>query len=114
MEKATRPWGKYYVIHEDKNYKIKRIEVNPNSRLSYQFHNGRAETWVIITGKANVRIDDVDNLVKAGDTVVIPRKSKHRIENITNEVLVFIEVQTGKYFDEEDIVRIEDDYNRVK
>ena len=114
IDAATRPWGKYYVIHDEKNYKIKRIEVNPNSRLSYQFHNGRAETWVIITGKANVTIDDVNNLVKEGDTVTIPRKSKHRIENITNGILIFIEVQTGKYFDEYDIVRIEDDYNRVK
>tara|TARA_B100001057_G_C22621521_1_gene860741 strand:+ start:121 stop:489 length:369 start_codon:yes stop_codon:yes gene_type:complete len=114
IETDTRPWGKYYVIHDEKNYKIKRIEVNPNSRLSYQFHNGRAETWVIISGKANVTIDDDNNLVKEGDTITIPRKSKHRIENITNGILIFIEVQTGLYFDEDDIVRIEDDYNRVK
>jgi mannose-6-phosphate isomerase len=114
IDKDSRPWGEYYVIHDEKKYKIKRIEVNPSSRLSYQYHNGRAETWIIINGKAKVLIDGFSKEVKSGDTVLIPRKSKHRIENISNETLIFIEIQTGEYFDEDDIVRIEDDYNRIK
>ena len=114
IDKDSRPWGEYYVIHDEKKYKIKRIEVNPSSRLSYQYHNGRAETWIIINGKAKVLIDGFSKEVKSGDTVLIPRKSKHRIENISNETLIFNEIQTGEYFDEDDIVRIDDDYNRIK
>lgn len=114
ISKDKRPWGEYFVIHDEKNYKIKRIEVNPSSRLSYQYHNGRAETWVIINGKARVIIDESSELYEAGDTILIPRKSKHRIENITDEILVFIEIQTGDYFDEDDIIRVEDDYNRLQ
>lgn len=113
ISKDNRPWGEYFVIHDEKNYKIKRIEVNPSSRLSYQYHNGRAETWVIIKGKARVIIDGSSELYRAGDTILIPRKSKHRIENITDEILVFIEIQTGDYFNEDDIIRVEDDYNRL-
>lgn len=114
ITKDNRPWGEYFVIHDEKNYKIKRIEVNPSSRLSYQYHNGRAETWIIINGKARVIIDGSSELYEAGDTILIPRKSKHRIENITDEILVFIEIQTGDYFDEDDIIRLEDDYNRLQ
>ena len=113
LVKDSRPWGEYFVLHDEKEYKIKRISVNPKSRLSYQYHNGRAETWVIIQGKAKVTIDGSSNTFLAGDTILIPRKSKHRIENITDEILVFIEIQTGDYFDEDDIIRVEDDYNRL-
>jgi mannose-6-phosphate isomerase len=114
IESEKRPWGSFYVIHDEVNYKLKRIEVNPESRLSYQFHNGRAETWVIIQGNAKVTLDDADHYYKKGDTVIIPKLSKHRVENVSKEKLIFIEVQTGDYFDEDDIVRIDDDYNRIK
>jgi len=113
IESETRPWGSFYVINDQPEYKIKRIEVNPGSRLSYQYHNGRAETWVIIEGKAKVTINNKTENYSTGETVIIPRKAKHRIENITTENLIFIEIQTGDYFDEDDIVRIEDDYNRL-
>jgi mannose-6-phosphate isomerase len=86
----------------------------PNKRLSYQFHNGRAETWVIIKGNARVTIEDVINDYSEGDTIVIPKRAKHRIQNISKKNLVFIEIQTGDYFDEDDIIRLEDDYNRIK
>ena len=113
IESETRPWGSFYVINDQPKYKIKRIEVNPRSRLSYQYHNGRAETWVIIEGKARVTINDKTLDYGQGDTLVIPKMAKHRVENITHETLILIEIQTGDYFDEDDIVRIEDDYNRV-
>ena len=109
----NRPWGKFYVLQETSNYKIKRIEVKGGHRLSYQYHNGRAETWVIIEGKAKVTINDKTENYCTGETVIIPRKAKHRIENITTENLIFIEIQTGDYFDEDDIIRLEDDYNRL-
>ena len=112
MSTEIRPWGKYSIITEKPSFKIKRIEVNINQRLSYQFHNYRAETWIIIQGDGKITIDDVTTDCSKGDTLVIPIGSKHRIQNTGNRKLVFIEVQTGSYFGEDDIVRIEDDYNR--
>ena len=114
IERETRPWGEYFVIHDEKNYKIKRIEVNPSSRLSYQYHNGRAETWVIINGKARVIIDESSELYEAGDTILIPRKSKHRIENPGKKIVKIIEAQLGSVLKETDIVRYQDLYGRIK
>jgi len=113
IEKEERPWGCYYVIHDESNYKLKRIEVNLEKRLSYQYHHKRSEAWTIIQGTGLLTIDDKQIKVKSGDTVLIPRLSKHRIYNNGKEVLAFIEVQTGTYFGEDDIIRLEDDYNRV-
>jgi len=112
LEKEERPWGRYYVIHDQENYKIKRIEVEPGQRLSYQFHKKRSETWVIVEGKGIVIIDEKKQNVSEGETILIPKKSRHRIENISDTQLVFIEIQTGTYFGEDDIVRLLDDYNR--
>ena len=108
-----RPWGKYFIIDEGPSYKIKRIEVNSEQRLSYQFHNYRAETWIIIQGKGQVTIEGKKKDCIKGDTIEIPKGRKHRIKNNGDEKLIFIEVQTGTYFGEDDIVRVEDDYKRV-
>jgi len=108
-----RPWGEFFVIHTSNDFKIKKIVVNKNSRLSYQFHEGRSETWIIIKGKAKITINDEIFFSKEGDTVSIPKRAKHRVENISSSDLIFIEVQTGDYFDENDIIRIDDDYKRV-
>ncbi|MDA0754326.1 MAG: phosphomannose isomerase type II C-terminal cupin domain [Candidatus Marinimicrobia bacterium] len=112
MEKDTRPWGNYYVISHEKNYKLKKIEVNPGQKLSYQYHNKRSETWVIISGTATVTINGKVKDYREGETVIIPLKSKHRVENKESRKLVFIEIQTGTYFGEDDIIRIEDKYGR--
>ena len=112
ISKENRPWGRFYVIHDEKNYKLKRIEVEPGNRLSYQYHNKRSETWILVKGQATVTINDKVMNYKQGETLHIPVREKHRVENKSDELLVFIEVQTGKYFGEDDIVRIEDDYNR--
>ncbi len=112
IEKEERPWGRYYVIHDEQNYKVKRIEVEPGQRLSYQYHKKRSETWVIVKGKGIVIIDEKKQNVSEGETILIQKKSRHRIENISDDQLVFIEVQTGTYFGEDDIVRLSDDYNR--
>lgn len=112
IDKDIRPWGTYYVIHHENNYKLKKIEVNPGQKLSYQYHNKRSETWVIISGTATVTLDGKVKDYCEGETVVIPIKSKHRVENKENIKLVFIEIQTGTYFGEDDIVRIQDKYGR--
>jgi mannose-6-phosphate isomerase len=108
-----RPWGRYYVIHDEPNYKLKRIEVNPNGCLSYQYHHKRSETWTIVQGKGIVTLNGIKEEYEVGMTILIPQGTKHRVENLGTEKLVFIEVQTGTYFGEDDIVRIEDIYNRT-
>ena len=108
----SRPWGSFFVIAEESLYKIKRIEVNPGERLSYQYHNKRSEVWTIIEGNGVITLNDKPQNYSKGDTILIPQGIKHRIENKGTEKTVFIEVQTGSYFGEDDIVRLEDDYNR--
>ena len=110
MEK--RPWGTFFVIQENTSYKIKRIEVDPGKRLSYQYHNKRSEVWVIIQGNGVITLNDEPRNYSVGDTILIPQGMKHRIENRGTETTIFIEVQTGSYFGEDDIVRLDDDYNR--
>lgn len=107
-----RPWGEFFVLQENSSYKIKRIEVNPGQRLSYQYHNKRSEVWIIIQGEGTVLLNDNKINYSKGDTIEIPQGVKHRIENNGSEKTIFIEVQTGTYFGEDDIVRLQDDYNR--
>ena len=113
LEIGERPWGKYYVLADEPHYKLKRIEVNPGQRLSYQYHHHRQEFWTVIAGEAIVVLDEVEHTVKYGESIFIPLGAKHRIENRTSELLEFVEVQTGTYFGEDDIVRIQDDYERT-
>jgi|TARA_A100001015_G_scaffold229430_1_gene259416 mannose-6-phosphate isomerase len=108
-----RPWGRFYVIQDESLYKLKRIEVDPGQRISYQYHNKRSEVWTIIDGEGYITLDGKVNKYSKGETVLIPKGIKHRIENKGSEKIIFIEVQTGSYFGEDDIVRIEDDYNRI-
>ena len=112
LEKEERPWGRYFVIQDEINYKLKKIEVEPGQRLSYQYHFKRSEAWTIIEGEAIVTLDGIENKYTKGETVLIPQGMKHRVENKSDNLLIFIEVQTGSYFGEDDIVRIEDDYKR--
>ena len=113
IESEERPWGRFFVLHDEPNYKIKRIEVDPGGRLSYQYHNKRSEAWTIIEGVGSITLDCKIKEHTEGETVLIPQGVKHRIENKATKKIVFIEVQTGSYFGEDDIVRIEDDYNRI-
>jgi len=110
----SRPWGFYVILSEDKYSKVKRIQVFPNQKLSYQMHHKRNEVWTIVQGSGYVVIDDLVQRVGNGSVVHIPAGRKHRIANDNESVpLVFIEVQYGEYFGEDDIVRFQDDYNRV-
>lgn len=112
MEVGERPWGKYYVLEETTFYKVKRIEVVTQKQLSYQYHKFRSEVWTIVSGQAKVILEGEEIMLALGDTITIPKGSKHRIMNIGQEILVFIEVQLGTYFGEDDIIRLEDDFNR--
>tara|TARA_B100001175_G_scaffold222795_1_gene189808 strand:- start:132 stop:482 length:351 start_codon:yes stop_codon:yes gene_type:complete len=113
VDREERPWGRFFVLHEKPDYKIKRIEVEPGHRLSYQYHNLRSEVWIIIKGEARINIDGIESKFSNGQTITIPVGAKHRVQNSGKEKLVFIEVQTGTYFGEDDIIRVEDDYKRV-
>jgi mannose-6-phosphate isomerase len=107
-----RPWGSFQVLDEGPTYKVKRLEVKPGQRLSYQYHHQRAEHWVIVAGRALVTLDDVVHERAATESIEIGRGVRHRIENPGSDPMVFIEVQTGTYFGEDDIVRLDDDYGR--
>ena len=113
IEIEQRPWGRFFVLYDEPTHKLKRIEVDPGGRLSYQYHYKRSEVWTIVEGTGTITLDGVVKEYKAGETILIPQGVKHRIENKGNEKVVFIEVQTGTYFGEDDIVRIKDDYNRA-
>ena len=108
-----RPWGTYEVLDEGDLFKVKRIEVLPGKRLSYQKLAQRAEHGFVVSGTAKVTLDDRDILVPAGQAIDIPIGSAHRVENDAAEPLVFIEVQRGSYLGEDDIVRLQDDFGRV-
>lgn len=112
MEYDKRPWGEYWVLEDEKTHKVKRIKVNSQGRMSYQYHNYRAEAWTIVSGRARIVIDGVEKDYGAGETIIIPLGAKHRIGNPFDEPMIFIEVQHGTYFGEDDIIRLEDDYQR--
>jgi mannose-6-phosphate isomerase len=113
-EYSERPWGNYTVLDDDApDHKVKRIVVHPGKRLSYQRHAQRAEHWFVVSGTALVTLDGIDTTVRTGESIDIPQESAHRIANPGERDLVFIEVQRGSYFGEDDIERLEDDYGRV-
>ncbi len=112
-----RPGGSFEILLDEETCKVKKIIVKPGQRLSYQYHKNRNECWVIVQGEATITHDDfllVANTTPESNIVNIPAGTKHRVENKSNEDLIFIETQTGTYFGEDDIVRIEDDYGRDK
>jgi len=107
-----RPWGSFTVLDEGKDFKVKRIEVLPGKRLSYQKHSQRAEHWFVVHGTAKVTLDDREITVMSGEAIDIRVGSAHRVENPAEEMLVFIEVQRGSYLGEDDIIRLSDDFGR--
>lgn len=108
-----RPWGSYTVLEEANTFKVKRIEVLPGKRLSYQKHSQRAEHWFVVEGTARVTLDGREITVATGEAIDIPVGSAHRVENPGETDLIFIEVQRGNYLGEDDIVRLEDDFGRT-
>jgi len=108
-----RPWGSYYVYADRPDHKVKRIVVLPGKRLSLQLHHRRQEHWLVVEGRAIVTRNDERIEVGPGEAVDLPREARHRVENRGDVPLVFIEVQLGDYFGEDDIVRFEDDFGRA-
>ena len=101
------------MLDDEPGHKVKRISVAPGKRLSYQVHAKRSEHWFIVSGEGLVVLDGVEHVVKGGSTVDVHLGTKHRIKNTGSDPLVFIEVQYGSYFGEDDIVRFDDDFGRV-
>lgn len=109
-----RPWGSYTILDESEKFKVKRIEVLPEKRLSYQRHQKRAEHWFVVQGTAKVTLNGTEILVNMGESVDIAVGTAHRVENPhSTEKLIFIETQTGTYFGEDDIERLDDDFGRA-
>ena len=113
MNEVERPWGKFTILDEDSGYKVKRIEVAPGHRLSYQRHAQRKEHWMIVHGNAVVTLDGHTRSLSMGETVDVPIGAAHRLANPHDEILIVIEIQRGKHLDDDDIERLEDDYGRT-
>ena len=111
---VNKPWGSYRIIDQGENFLVKKIIVNPHSKLSLQSHDHRSEHWVIVEGKAEVTINNDITTLEANQSTYIPSKTKHRLSNNQDNILILIEVWHGKNLDEKDIIRYEDIYNRVK
>lgn len=108
-----RPWGTFTVLDEGEGFKVKRIAVLPGKRLSYQKHSQRAEHWFVVQGAAKVTLDDKEVTLLTGEAIDIKIGAAHRVENSGQDLLVFIEVQRGRYLGEDDIVRLQDDFGRT-
>lgn len=111
-EITQRPWGKYYKFHQEPGVWVKRIEVNPQSRLSLQKHQHRSEKWIVVAGEGIATVDGNNIPISFGTVVDIPLGAVHRLSNTGKDQLVIIEVACGKYLGEDDIIRIDDDYQR--
>ncbi len=111
--KETRPWGGFENLLDENHYKVKKLWVNPHSRLSLQSHKNRDEHWVVIKGPATIWINDSIEEVQENESRFVPRNVKHRLENKNDYPITIIEVQYGTYLGEDDITRYEDDYKRV-
>jgi len=114
MERGERPWGTYTVLDEHAGYKIKRIEVQPGQRLSLQMHHHRSEHWIVVSGTAKVTCGEIVKIININESTFIPIGTNHRLENPGVIPLTIIEVQSGEYLGEDDIVRFQDDYHRVE
>lgn len=111
-EAVKRPWGEFLILGNSKSHQVKRITVTPGKRLSYQTHSKRSEHWFVVEGEGRVTIDGVDQQVAPGIAVDLPVGAAHRIANTGDEDLVFVEVQHGVSFEEDDIIRLDDDFGR--
>lgn len=111
--KEERPWGDFENLLDNDKCKVKRIVIKPGQAPSYQYHFKRSEVWILVEGSGELKLNDELHNVTAGDVLQIPVEAKHQMKNIGDTDLVFIEVQLGSYFGEDDIVRLEDNYGRV-
>ncbi len=110
---VTRPWGNYRILFQEPGVWVKRVEVSSKSRLSLQKHAHRSEKWIVVTGAGMAVVNELEIHVEAGVVVDVPLGAIHRIGNTGKEKLIFIEVACGDYLNEDDIIRLQDDYNRI-
>tara|TARA_R110002072_G_scaffold81750_2_gene186935 strand:- start:147 stop:587 length:441 start_codon:yes stop_codon:yes gene_type:complete len=110
---SHRPWGHYKILEDTENRKVKTIFVEPGKRLSLQKHLHRSEYWLVASGVGIVQVGEKEISLKSGNSVVIPKNTVHRVTNPGQETLVFIEIQIGDYLEEDDIIRLDDDYGRL-
>jgi len=108
----VRPWGGWTILGEGDGYRVKRLVVNPGHRLSLQYHHHRSEHWIVVSGAARVHIGERVEIVRTHESTFVPAGTSHRIENPGPLPLVIIEIQSGSYIGEDDIVRLQDDYGR--
>ena len=113
MKSEIKPWGSYEVLYEDDFCKVKKIIVKPQQRLSYQYHVHRKEIWIVTQGFGELLLDGEPMHVLPNRQYVIPFHAPHRLSNLGDTDLELIEIQTGTYFGEDDIVRLVDDYDRA-
>jgi mannose-6-phosphate isomerase len=112
-EEDHRPWGHFCVLEDAPRHKVKRIVINPGHRLSLQKHGRRKEHWFVLEGEALVTCNNEQIHLPCGAAINIPEETWHRVKNVGTKPLVFVEVQTGDYFGEDDITRADDDYGRM-
>jgi mannose-1-phosphate guanylyltransferase/mannose-1-phosphate guanylyltransferase/mannose-6-phosphate isomerase len=110
--RVYRPWGYYQTVHNGKRFQVKRGTVNTGVSLSLQLHHHRAEHWIVVNGTANVRKGDEEFVLNENESTYIPTNTIHRLTNLGKVPLNLIEVQSGSYLGEDDIIRYEDDYER--
>ena len=113
MNFEERPWGNYTVLHTEVGFQVKKIVVNPGMRISLQSHKLRAEHWFVVSGRGIAELDGQELEVEPGSSIDVPIGSVHRISCGQSSPIVFIEVQTGSHFSEDDITRYQDDFNRL-
>jgi len=112
-EREDRPWGHFEVLLDEPDYKVKRLVVEPGRRLSLQLHHHRSEHWHIAAGTGLATVGEQEILVQEGQSIDVPSNAQHRIENTGESPLAIIEIQRGERLDEDDIVRLQDDYGRA-
>jgi len=111
--KTYRPWGSFTNLEQGSTWQVKRLEIKPNSSISLQMHNHRSEHWIIVDGLAKVEIEGKISILKKNESTYIPINAKHRLTNLGPNLLILIEVQSGDYLGEDDIIRFEDKYGRT-
>ena len=110
---VKKPWGTFTNLLDEDYTKVKKIVIKPGESPSYQYHLKRTEIWVIVQGKAQVKLDGIVKNYNVGDIIFVGIEQKHQPKNIGKEDLIFIEIQLGEYFGEDDIKRIDDKYGRA-
>ena len=112
-KKMYRPWGSFTSIEKGSSWQVKRLEIKPKASISLQMHKHRAEHWIIVDGIAKVEINGESSFLRKNESTYIPMGSKHRLSNPDESTLILIEVQSGNYLGEDDIIRFEDNYGRT-